>query len=117
MAADPYKATATILKSNGVPYRIASLSGDDVDGAFLTDDDTGLTSIQLPQGDNYVLDDLVIGDIPVDTTKLRIVVNGVQSPYNLNDALLQNKSVEKATRVPRGIFIRGGAQLQFLQVA
>lgn len=118
MAATPFKASLTLRPARGGPPRIVSLSASDVADAFMTEDETGLTYVNVPNSTGgYIIDDFQLSAAGVDTTRLRLVVDGVDTQVTFRDSFLADTSVAPANRVPRGLGIGAGKQIQLKQLA
>lgn len=73
MAATPYKATVEVQGASGAVYNF-NMSASDVAEAKWTDDDTGLSFIQVPE--RAWIKDIVLSAAGVDTPKIALTANG-----------------------------------------
>lgn len=118
MAATPFKATVVMRPLAGGAPRFVSMSASDVANAYLTNDDDGLTYVSVPLATKgYELYDIQLSAAGVDTTRLRLVVDGIEQQIVFRDSFLASTSVEPDGRVPRGIAISAGKQIQLKQIA
>lgn len=107
MVATPFSGVITFASGASVTF-----SADDVDGNFITFDDTGLDSYQ-PEGDQTIVD-IALTAAGVDTTKLSVFRNGNERGVKLLDATLL-ASLEDRLKVP--LTLQAGVRYQFKQQA
>lgn len=97
------------------------LTGDctDVANALVTWKETGdLSTYQVPGNSGGVeIDDIQGSAAGVDTTRIQLIVDTVDKPIRLRSGVLANLTTSKESRVPRGLRVAPGSQLQMRQLA
>lgn len=118
MVATPFKASVVLYPVAGGAPRVVSMSGSDIANAYLTNDDDGLTYLSVPLATKgYEIRDVQLSAAGVDTTRLRLIVDGIEQQITFRDAFLADTSVPASARVPPGVGVSAGKQIQFKQLA
>lgn len=114
MAATPFKATITIVDARGAAIATYNMSASDVANAFLTNDDDGLTFIDLPNRGGMFLGDIFLSADGVDTKRLELWGGGLPTNNKFRDAALASAAnVKRIAPVP----LKPKGRIQFKQLA
>src|SRR5687767_63911 len=114
MAATPFKASVTVTDARGATVATYALSGSDVANAFLTNDQDGLTFIDLPKRGGLFLADIFLSAAGVDTSQLELWGGGMPTLNRYRDAALASAAnVKRIAPVP----LKAGGRIQLKQLA
>lgn len=112
MTATPFSASLTLTNIHNGEVQSETITFSDVANAYGTFDSTS-NNFCTVMGDCEITD-IVLTAAGVDTSKLRMFVNGRDTGYTKIGAGL---IVSVNNRVPDNPIIKGGASLQFKQLA
>ncbi len=100
MAATPFKGQLVLRSARTGALTTLAFSGSDVANAFATFDDlNAIAQLVVPEeSGGYVVDDVLLRSLGVDTTQLLIRKGTTDLPIKLANALLNNFSTDKESR-------------------